>query len=613
MADFREQDLRQLTDEQAEALCRQLRKKLIDTVSRTGGHLASNLGAVELTVSLHRVFDTSRDRLVFDVGHQCYTHKMLTGRDAMMDTLRRLNGLSGFPKPSESEHDAFIAGHASNSVSVALGMARARTLLGEPYHVLALIGDGALTGGLAYEGLSNAGQSGENLIVILNDNGMSIQKNVGGIATLLANYHLRPGYLSFKRMYHRATQKLPGGRGLYSVNHRVKKAIKGHLLPSGFFEDMGFTYLGPADGHDVAELTRILRWAKSLKGPVLLHVRTVKGKGWPPAEENPDAFHGVAPFDPATGAPRNRGGQTFSDVFGAELCQLAGRDRRVCAVTAAMTSGTGLSGFAERFPDRFFDVGIAEGHAVAMCAGMARQGAVPVLAVYSSFLQRGYDMLIHDMALQNLHVVLGVDRAGLVGDDGETHQGLFDAAYLSTVPGLTLLAPASFAELRAMLRQAVLELEGPVALRYPRGGENGYAGDQSGLPCALLREGRDITAVCYGTMTGEVLAAAEELEGEGIGMEVLKLNRLCPLDAGLVLQSLRRTKRLLAAEETIASGCIGTKLAALAGGEGILLRSLTLLNAGDRFVPQGTIPELRAALGIDSAHIAAAAREAMTT
>ena len=612
MAQFQQQNLHRLTDAEAAALCQNLRRTLVDTVSRTGGHLASNLGAVELTVALHRVYDTGRDRLVFDVGHQCYCHKILTGRAGMMDTLRRLNGLSGFPKPHESAHDAFIAGHASNSVSVATGMARARTLLGEEYHVLALIGDGALTGGLAYEGLSDAGQSGENLLVILNDNGMSIQKNVGGIATLLENYHLRPGYLSFKRLYRRATKQLPGGQGFYNMNHRIKKAIKGHLLPSGFFEDMGFTYLGPVDGHNVGELTRLLEWARTLRGPVLLHVRTVKGRGWKLAEETPDAFHGVAPFDPATGVPLEKSGKSFSEVFGEELMQLAERERKLCAVTAAMTSGTGLGGFAKRFPKRFFDVGIAEGHAVSMCSGMAKQGAVPVLAVYSSFLQRGYDMLLHDMAIQNLHVVLGVDRAGLVGDDGETHQGLFDVAYLSTVPGLTLLAPASFAELRSMLRQAVLELEGPVALRYPRGGENGYTGDQSGLPCSLLREGKDLTAVCYGTMTGEVLTAAEELAEEGIQMEVLKLNQLCPLKPELIVRSLRKTKRLLAAEEVVAAGAMGSQIAALAEGAGILLRSLTLLNAGNQFVPQGTIPQLRTALGIDSAHIAAAAREAVT-
>ena len=612
MWDFDQQDLHQISDEEAEQLCGELRSSLIETVSQTGGHLASNLGAVELTVALHRVYDTKRDRLVFDVGHQCYCHKMLTGRAALMNTLRKMGGLSGFPKPNESEHDAFIAGHASNSVSVAVGMARARTLLGEDYNVLALIGDGALTGGLAYEGLSDAGQSGENLVVILNDNGMSIQKNVGGVANLLARHHLRPTYLSFKKAYRRVTEKIPGGKVIYRFNHRIKKAIKGNLLPSSFFEDMGFTYIGPVDGHQVGELTRVLRWARSVEGPVLLHVRTVKGKGWTPAEETPDAYHGVAPFDPVTGAPKSKSGPNFSAVFGAELVQLAEQHPNICAVTAAMQAGTGLEGFAARFPERFFDVGIAEGHAAAMCSGMAKQGLVPVFAVYSTFLQRGYDMLLHDMALQHLHVVLGVDRAGLVGDDGETHQGLFDVAYLSTVPGITVLAPASFAELRAMLRRAVLELDGPVALRYPRGGENGYSGDQSGLPSSVLREGSDWTAVCYGTMTGEVLAAAEQLAEEGIQVEVIKLNQLIPLVPELVLQSVRKTKRLLVSEEVIAAGDIGTSLAALAEEAGLPLRKLILLNAGNQFVPHGTIPQLRERLGINCAHIVTAIREAVT-
>ena len=478
--------------------------------------------------------------------------------------------------------------------------------------MLALIGDGALTGGLAYEGLSDAGQSGENLVVILNDNGMSIQKNVGGVANLLARHHLRPTYLSFKKAYRRVTEKIPGGKAIYRFNHRIKKAIKGNLLPSSFFEDMGFTYIGPVDGHQVGELTRVLRWAKSVEGPVLLHVRTVKGKGWTPAEETPDAYHGVAPFDPVTGAPKSKSGPNFSAVFGAELVQLAEQHPNICAVTAAMQAGTGLEGFAARFPERFFDVGIAEGHAAAMCSGMAKQGLVPVFAVYSTFLQRGYDMLLHDMALQHLHVVLGVDRAGLVGDDGETHQGLFDVAYLSTVPGITVLAPASFAELRAMLRCAVLELDGPVALRYPRGGENGYSGDQSGLPSSVLREGSDWTAVCYGTMTGEVLAAAEQLAEEGIQVEVIKLNQLIPLVPELVLQSVRKTKRLLVAEEVIAAGDIGTSLAALAEEAGLPLRKLILLNAGNQFVPHGTIPQLRERLGINCAHIVTAIQEAVT-
>ena len=610
MPDLFSQDLHQISDQEAEALCQELRRSLLATVSQTGGHLASNLGAVELTVAIHRVYDTAKDRLVFDVGHQCYCHKILTGRADRMTTLRKMGGLSGFPKPEESEHDAFIAGHASNSVSVAVGMARARTLQKQDYQVIALIGDGALTGGLAYEGLSNAGQSGENLVVILNDNGMSIQKNVGGIATLLARNHLRPTYLSFKRAYRKVFEKIPGGRVLYHFNHKIKKSIKGTILPSSFFEDMGFTYIGPVDGHQVGELTRLLRWAKSLEGPVLLHVRTVKGKGWPHAEETPDAYHGVSPFDLATGKPLKASGQNFSSVFGEELSRLAVDDPKICAVTAAMRSGTGLDPFAIRCPERFFDVGIAEGHAVAMCSGMAKQGMLPVFAVYSSFLQRGYDMLIHDMALQGLHMVLGVDRAGLVGDDGETHQGLFDVAYLSTVPGLTLLAPASFAETRSMLYRALYELDGPVALRYARGGENGYSDDHSQGAAAVLREGSDWTAVCYGTMTGEVLAAAEALDAEGISVEVVKLNQLAPLEPETVLTSARKTGRLLVAEEVIQAGSMGVALAGAVAQEGLALKVLKLLNTGDQFVPHGIIPQLREKLGINSDHIASVMREA---
>ena len=610
MPDLFSQDLHQISDQEAEALCQELRRSLLATVSQTGGHLASNLGAVELTVAIHRVYDTAKDRLVFDVGHQCYCHKILTGRAEWMTTLRKMGGLSGFPKPEESEHDAFIAGHASNSVSVAVGMARARTLQKQDYQVIALIGDGALTGGLAYEGLSNAGQSGENLVVILNDNGMSIQKNVGGIATLLARNHLRPTYLSFKCAYRKVFEKIPGGRVLYHFNHKIKKSIKGTILPSSFFADMGFTYIGPVDGHQVGELTRLLRWAKSLEGPVLLHVRTVKGKGWPHAEETPDAYHGVSPFDLATGKPLKASGQNFSSVFGEELSRLAVDDPKICAVTAAMRSGTGLDPFATRCPERFFDVGIAEGHAVAMCSGMAKQGVLPVFAVYSSFLQRGYDMLIHDMALQRLHMVLGVDRAGLVGDDGETHQGLFDVAYLSTVPGLTLLAPASFAETRSMLYRALYELDGPVALRYARGGENGYSDDHSQGAAVVLREGSDWTAVCYGTMTGEVLAAAEALDAEGISVEVVKLNQLAPLEPETVLTSARKTGRLLVAEEVIQAGSMGVVLAGAVAQEGLALKALKLLNTGDQFVPHGTIPQLREKLGINSDHIASVMREA---
>ena len=602
-------DLKQVTDSEAEAMCARLRSSVIDMVSRTGGHLASNLGVVELTVALHRVFDTGRDRLVFDVGHQCYIHKMLTGRGSAMDTLRTFGGLSGFPKPNESIHDAFIAGHASNSVSVALGMARARTLLGENYHVIALIGDGALTGGLAYEGLSNAGLSREPMLVILNDNGMSITKNVGGVAQHLAHQRLKPQYLRFKKGYRKAMSVLPGGKTIYRVTHKVKTAVKETLLPCSLFEDMGFTYLGPVDGNDVRGLTRLLRYAKDMEGPVLLHIRTVKGKGYPPAEQNPDAYHGVSKFCVQTGESLHPSGPSYSGAFGAALCQLAEEDRRVCAITAAMRDGTGLKDFEARFPKRFFDVGISEGHAVSMAAGLAKQGCLPVFAVYSSFLQRGYDMLLHDVAILGLHVVFGVDRAGLVGEDGEPHHGLFDVAYLSSVPGMTLYAPSSFAEVATMLRHGLLECNGPVALRYPRGGEGGYHEDAGTVPTLVTKEGQGITLVAYGATYPDLLAAAEQLEASGCRPEIIKLNRLCPLDLVPVCRSVSKTGRLLVAEEAAAMGSVGERLCAGLAEAGIALKAVRLCNTGERFVPQGTVEQLRHLCGLDSHSLYEAAME----
>ena len=602
-------DWKAISDGEAEALCTRLRARLLDVVSRTGGHLASNLGAVEITVALHRVFDTGRDRLVFDVGHQCYVHKLLTGRGAAMETLRSFGGISGFPKPRESVHDAFIAGHASNAVSVALGMARARTQLGEDYSVIALLGDGALTGGLAYEGLSNAGQSGEPLIVILNDNGMSITKNVGGVAQHLAHQRLKPQYLRFKKGYRRLMSALPGGQHIYRFTHKVKTAVKETLLPCSLFEDMGFVYLGPVDGHDVRGLTRLLRYARELEAPVLLHIRTVKGKGYAPAERNPDAYHGVGRFCVQNGEPLQSSGPSYSSVFGETLCAQAQEDRRVCAITAAMRDGTGLGEFERRFPGRFFDVGIAEGHAVAMAAGMAKQGSLPVFAVYSSFLQRGYDMLLHDVGILGLHVVLGVDRAGLVGEDGETHHGLFDVAYLSTVPGMTLYAPSSFAELRSMLHRAVEEDRGPVAVRYPRGGEGTYRADSGPAPTALLREGSDLTLVTYGATVDQVLETAAALEAQGCRAEVVKLNRLLPLEAGPVLESVRKTGRMLVAEECAAMGSIGERLCARLAQEGVPLRAVRLCSTGEGYIPQGTTAELRRLCGLDRASLERAALE----
>ena len=602
--------LSQLTDQEGEALCAQLRRELAEYVSQTGGHLASNLGAVELTVAIHRVFDTSIDRLVFDVGHQCYAHKILTGRRENMPTLRQYGGIAGFPKPSESIHDAFIAGHASNSVAVALGMARARTILGDHYKVIALIGDGALTGGLAYEGLSNAGECGQQILVILNDNGMSITPNVGGVADYLARQRLKPQYLTFKKHYRRIMNATALSRRVYKVTHRIKEALKRTLLPCSMFENMGFRYMGPVDGHNLPQLTKLLRYAKDMDEPVLLHIKTVKGKGFPIAEANPDAFHGVAPFDLLTGRPKREPAENFSNVFGRTMIRLAERDKRVCAITAAMTGGTGLGEFSKRFPDRFFDVGIAEGGALSMAAGMAKQGAIPVFAVYSTFLQRAFDMLIHDAAIDNLHVVLGVDRAGLVGDDGETHHGVFDVTYLSGIPNMTVLAPASFAELEVMLERALFHVDGPVAVRYPRGGEGRFLGTAGEEPAAVLRRGQDITLVGYGTEINDVLEAADRLSAQGIEAEVVKLNQLAPLVSELVETSVRKTGNLLVAEEQAAQGCVGQQLAACLELAGIRAGTV-LVNCGEAFVPHGAASLLKRDLFLDGTGLTQKALEVL--
>ena len=603
------QQYSEMTDQQARQLCQQLRVQMIQTVSKTGGHLASSLGVVEILVAVHRVFDLDVDRLVFDVGHQCYAHKLLTGRGSAMNTLRKFGGLSGFPKPHESRADAFIAGHASNSVSVALGMARARTVNKEDYSVLALIGDGALTGGLAFEGLADAGSSGEPLIVILNDNGMSITKSVGGVAAHLSQQRLKPQYLHLKKLYRSVTGKNAVGQAVYKVTHRAKKMVKDAILGYSMFEDMGFTYLGPVDGHDVSYLTRMLRYAKELNCPVLLHVKTVKGKGYTPAERQPDQFHGVGPFDVEKGlAVSKAGGANFSSVFGETMCQLAEEKPELVAITAAMRLGTGLDEFARRYPQRFFDVGIAEGHAVAMTGGLAKQGALPVFAVYSTFLQRGYDMLIHDMALQNLHGILAVDRAGLVGEDGETHHGVFDVGFLSTVPGMQILCPASFAELRAMLRHAVCEMTGPVAIRYPRGGEGQWTQMAGVDGTTVIQEGTDVTLVAYGTMVDQVLQAAQLLEQRGHSVAVVKLNSIRPLDMGPIRRLCEQTGRLIVAEECNDSGCVGRTIISELALAGVPVKA-ALVNLGDQFVPQGSVTQLREMTGIDGAGICQKAME----
>lgn len=601
-------DIKKLDREQLPQLCDELRKFEIENIAKTGGHLSPNLGTVELTVAIHRVYDTEKDRLVFDVGHQSYTHKIITGRREQFGTLRQYGGLSGFPKPSESNDDAFIAGHASNSVSVALGMARARTLTGGDYDIVSVIGDGALTGGLSHEGLADAAASGEPMVIILNDNNMSISENVGGMAQVLQNMRIKPAYISFKQWLKGVSENIPG---LYKAFHVIKEWLKSRLLPGNVFSEVGLYYLGPVDGHDLDKLETAIRLARDVRKTVVLHVLTKKGKGCAYAESHPDKYHGIGRFDPETGelAPT---AVSFSDKAGEYLCQYAENDPRIVAITAAMAGGTGTECFASKFPERFFDVGIAEGHGVTMAAGMAKQGLVPVFAVYSSFLQRGFDMLIHDVSLLGLHTVFCVDRAGLVGNDGETHQGVFDVCYLSAVPGMTILCPASFQELHDMLGYAIHEVTGPAAVRYPRGGEGRYT-DSLMQAENLIREGTDVTVVCYGTMINEVLNAADELQSRGVSAEIIKLGMIAPNSFEQCIGSVRKTGRLLVAEEVCSVGCVGSALLAAISVAGVELKAAELLNLGDGIVRHGTVDELRRETGIDAASIAAAGCEMCRT
>ena len=609
------EDLLRLSDEERKQLCAQIRQFLITSVSQTGGHLAGNLGVVELTVAIETVFNTNKDRLVFDVGHQSYVHKLLTGRRADFAHLRQFGGMSGFPKPSESEADAFVAGHASSSVSIALGMARARTLLGEDYQVIALIGDGAATGGMAYEGLNDAAVSREPMIVILNDNEMSIGRNVGGMSRHLSRIRSSKNYLDAKRWYRQFMKKLPGGNGLYAFTSRLKNRLKRFLLPSTIFENMGFSYLGPVDGHDLPGMISLLRTARDMKEPVLIHVVTQKGCGYSYAEEDPAKFHGIGKFDPATGkklAPKVR---SFSDSFGDTMVELAEKDKRVCAITAAMPGGTGLLKYMDAFPERLFDVGIAEEHAVSMAGGLAKQGMIPVVALYSTFLQRGYDQLMQDIAMLHLHVVLAIDRAGLVGDDGPTHHGVFDVGFLRQVPGMTILCPASLAEQRDMLCWAVEEYDGPVAVRYPRGGEGGYAAsDWHGLnedTVKCHRQGRDVTLVTYGLLLDNVLEAAEQLAQQGIEAAVLRLLCVSDLPVDEILAKMGETSTVIVAEEV----CTGSGVKEALAWELTRKRPecrIYGIDLGPDFVTHGNQKKLYECCGLDGASIAAYTKEVLS-
>lgn len=600
-----------LSKENLDELCAEIRQFLLEHVSKTGGHLASNLGAVELTVALHRCFDTARDRIIFDVGHQCYTHKLLTGRRDKFSQLRQFGGISGFLKPSESIHDACITGHASCSVSVALGMAHARTLQKQSYSVVAVIGDGALTGGMAYEALNSAGASREPLIIILNDNNMSIDKNVGAMSRHLRRLRVRPQYLRMKRDVKNALGHVPGGENAASFLSKSKQMVKSVVLPTSMFEQMGFTYLGPIDGHDIFSMCQLFDIARTMRKPVIIHVITKKGKGYSYAEQKPEKYHGVSQFHVQTGLPLKKPVASFSSVFGEELVRLAAKNEKICAITAAMPSGTGLTDFSQKYPNRFFDVGIAEEHAVAMAAGMAKQGLRPICALYSTFLQRSYDQLIHDVAIDSVPLVVAIDRAGIVGEDGATHNGVFDVGFIRQIPGMVLLAPASFAELRSMLRYAVRHTSGPIALRYPRGGEGAYQENHSKGTGVCLLEGTDLILVSYGYMINMALETAEILKQYDVSAAVYKINDLTAAFSAELMQYIADCKRVVVIEDVVHAGSIGQALAEEIACQSIFTHWIRLGNTGDTFAPQGTVKQVYQYYHLDGESIAQTCLEAM--
>ncbi|MCL2627188.1 MAG: 1-deoxy-D-xylulose-5-phosphate synthase [Oscillospiraceae bacterium] len=597
-------EIKDMSIENLYKLCEDLRCFMVSNISKTGGHLASNLGVVEITVAIHNVFDTSKDRLIFDVGHQCYTHKILTGRRDGFSNLRGLGGISGFPNPDESEHDAFVSGHASTSVSVALGMARASVALGEDYSVIALIGDGALTGGLAYEGLIDAGHSGVPLIVILNDNEMSITENVGGLSNHLARLRVRPYYLTFKKIYRKTIAKIPlVGKGVTKFFRRIKGLFRSSILPSSMFENMGFTYFGPADGHNIKEVCRLLKVARDMKKPIIIHLKTTKGKGYKFAEEKPEIYHGVPCFNIGNGEPTQAPSKTFASAFGDTVLELAKKDKKILTVTAAMQSGTGLDEFAGALPKQFFDVGIAEGHAVAMAGALAKQGMLPVCAIYATFIQRAYDMVFHDVCLSNLHVVFAVDRAGLVADDGPTHQGIFDVGIFLQMPNMTVLCPSGISEMKHMLKYAIYDVKGPVAIRYPRGGCECYVTQGAPYEPMLLKEGKEIAILTYGRLTENVMEAAELLSEQGTMVSVIKLTQISGDLMSDLSDKLKDISRLYVVEECVEAGSVAQKLALEISASDLSIQVMPI-NLGNQIAPPATAEELMSMYGLDAKGIA---------
>lgn len=559
------EDVKKLKKEEKEKLAQELREYILETVSKNGGHLASNLGVIELTIALHSVFNTPKDKIVWDVGHQAYAHKIITGRREQFKTLRQLDGLAGFPKTSESEYDSFNTGHSSTSISAALGMARARDLKGEKNQVIAVIGDGALTGGMALEALNDVGFSKTHMTVILNDNEMSISKNIGGLNMFLSKLRTKKLYTKSNISGKKIISKIPIiGKPIVKIVQRVKRSIKQLIIPKMFFEDIGFTYLGPVDGHDIEQLENIMKLSKQVTGPVLIHVLTKKGKGYKIAEENPDKFHATAPFDIETGKTKKEKKDDYSKIFGEKLIELAKKDKRIVAVTASMKDGTGLTKFAKEYPSRFFDIGIAEQHALTMAAGMAIDGMIPFVPIYSSFYQRAYDQVIHDIAMQNLPVIMCVDRAGVVGADGETHQGTLDMAFFRLVPNLTIMAPKDFRELEDMMEFAV-KLNKPVVIRYPRGGQDENIKFEKHQiielgKAEILREGQDASIIAIGKRVADAMKMANRLKTNGIEADVINVRFLKPLDEEIIKKSIEKTKNVITIEDGTKINGLGTAI-----------------------------------------------------
>ncbi|WP_177566752.1 1-deoxy-D-xylulose-5-phosphate synthase [uncultured Phascolarctobacterium sp.] len=599
-------DLKMLTLEEIKLLAGEIRQLIIDVVSKNGGHLAPNLGVVELTLALHKVFTTPKDKIIWDVGHQSYIHKILTGRKELFPTLRQYHGMSGFPKRKESEHDAFGTGHSSTSISAALGMAVARDLKGEDNNVIAVIGDGSMTGGMAFEALNNAGDLHKKMIVILNDNEMSISKNVGAMSQYLCDLRTGETYNKIKRDVEGWLKGLDFGSDVLSAIERLKGSVKYLMVPSSVFEELGFKYLGPIDGHDLNKLLEVLEAAKHVNGPVLVHVITKKGKGYEPAETSPNKFHGTGPFEIATGKKISDPDApiAYTEMFGKTLTELAAENEKIVAITAAMPDGTGLNKFAEQYPQRFFDVGIAEQHAVTAAAGMAAEGLKPVVAVYSTFLQRAYDSVLHDICMQNLPVTLCLDRAGIVGDDGYTHHGVFDYAYLRSMPQMTIMAPKDENELRHMLNTA-LSFDGPITIRYPRGSGVGVDCSEALQQLSIgkgevLREGEGVCLLAIGSMVAVALQAADVLAEQGIKAGVINLRFAKPLDEELLVQAAKKYSKLVTLEEGVVAGGVGSAVLELLNNKG-LLQTTQVLNLGipDEFVPHGDKKYLFRDIGLD--------------